>query len=371
MNKIISLAPGRTCLFGDHQDYLGLPVIACAISRNIKLKAIENELRVFNINKPDINEKRIINFDAKISSIKKGDHLLYALKVLKRYGCIPNKGYDIEITGNLPINAGTSSSSAVVVSWVNFLIEAFGVDTKVTPELLSQIAYESEVLEQEAPGGKMDQYTIGIGNIVYIETGDDFSYEIIDTPLNGIIIGESGIPKETVGLLGELREKTWLAIHRVKNEIKDFDIKKAKREDLKMYLNYVPDSLQNYLYAAITNHDITQKAFAEFKKEEPNLEKIGELMNEHHNILKNVLRITVPKIDDMIQGALDAGAFGAKIVGSGGGGSIVVLAPKGKEKQIIEGIKKAGAIDAYQVSVDPGARILETSKATKKIKFVK
>ncbi len=29
MTKITSLASGRTCLFGDHQDYLGLPVIAC------------------------------------------------------------------------------------------------------------------------------------------------------------------------------------------------------------------------------------------------------------------------------------------------------------------------------------------------------
>ncbi len=24
-------APGRICLFGEHQDFLGLPVIACAI----------------------------------------------------------------------------------------------------------------------------------------------------------------------------------------------------------------------------------------------------------------------------------------------------------------------------------------------------
>ncbi len=361
MRKIISLAPGRTCLFGDHQDYLGLPVIACAISRNIKLTAIENGLQVFNINKPDIKKKLKINIDKELIFIEKGDHLLYALKVLRRYGCIPNKGFDIEIKGDLPINAGTSSSSAVVVSWVNFLVEAFGINEDVSPELISQIAYESEVLEQGAPGGKMDQYSIGIGNIVYLETGDDFSYEIINTPLNGIIIGESGIPKETVGLLGELREKTWLAINKVKNEIHDFDIKKAKSDDLKTYLKYVPENLQDYLYAAIVNHGITQKALIELKSTKPNFEKIGALMNQHHDILKNVLKITVPRIDNMIEAALSAGAFGAKIVGSGGGGSIVVLAPVGKEKQIIEGIKRAGGIDAYEVSVDPGARIIRQS----------
>lgn len=359
MKEIISLAPGRTCLFGDHQDYLGLPVIACAISRNIKLKAIENGLRTFNINKPDINKKRVINIDDELYSIEKGDHLLFGLKVLKKYGCIPDKGYDIEITGNLPINAGTSSSSAVVVSWVNFLIKAFGINQKLTPELLSQIAYESEVVEQGAPGGKMDQYSIGVGNIVYLETGDDFSCEIITPPLRSVIIGESGIPKETVGLLSELKGKTWVAIHKIKSKIHDFEIKKAKKEDLNKYLQYVPDDLQSYLYAAIVNHDITQRALIEFKKAQPNFKKIGNLMNEHHNILKESLKITVPRIDDMIRGALNAGALGAKIVGSGGGGSIVVLAPFGKEKEVIEGIKAAGGIDAYEVGIDPGARIYE------------
>ncbi|MEP1490183.1 MAG: galactokinase family protein [Algibacter sp.] len=362
MRKIISIAPGRTCLFGDHQDYLGLPIIACAISRNIKLTAVENRKEQLSVNKPNINKKRNIILGEEIDDISNGDHLLYALRVLKRYGCVPNKGYDVEILGNLPINAGTSSSSALVVSWVYFLIEAFGVneDVNVTPEFISQIAFEAEVLEQGAPGGKMDQYSIGLGNIVYLETGDDFSYDVINTPLEGLIIGESGIPKETVGLLSELKEKTWSAILGVKSKIKDFDIKQAKKEDLKSYLNYVPDSLESYFRAAITNHDITQKALVEFKKKDPDFRKIGGLMNAHHNVLKNDLKITVPRIDDMIEGALEAGALGAKIVGSGGGGSIVVLAPKGKEAQVIEGIKKAGAKDAYQVSVDPGARILNT-----------
>ncbi len=360
MNRIESIAPGRTCLFGDHQDYLGLPVIACAISRNIKLTAIENNLRVLNINMPDINIKRVINIDSEIEDIDKGDHLLLAIKVLKRYGCVPNKGYDIKFLGNLPINAGTSSSSALVVSWVGFLIEAFGINASPSPELISQIAYEAEVLEQNSPGGKMDQYTIGLGNIVYLETGDNFSYEIIGKSLNGLIIGESGIPKDTLGLLGELKQKTWMSIEKVKSEIKDFDISKAKKSDLKKYLDLLPDNLQGYLSAAIINHDITKRALVEFKKVRPDYKTIGMLMNEHHNILKNVLKITVPKIDKMIYGALNNGALGAKIVGSGGGGSIVVIAPEGKEQQIIDGIKKAGGVDAYRVSVDHGSRVTKS-----------
>ncbi len=30
-------APGRICLFGEHQDFLGLPIIACAIDLAIEI----------------------------------------------------------------------------------------------------------------------------------------------------------------------------------------------------------------------------------------------------------------------------------------------------------------------------------------------
>jgi len=129
---IVSIAPGRTCLFGDHQDYLGLPIIACAIDRYIRLTAFENGLKILDIKMPDIKKQRIINIDEEIVNLEKNDHILSSLKALRRYGCIPDKGYDITITGNLPINAGVSSSSAIVVAWVNFLLKAFGANKPIT-----------------------------------------------------------------------------------------------------------------------------------------------------------------------------------------------------------------------------------------------
>ncbi len=128
MKEIISLAPGRTCLFGDHQDYLGLPVIACAINRNIKLTAVQNDTAVFRLNMDDINEVRVIDIHATFSELAPRDYFASSLRVLRRQGCIPNVGYDITIKGDIPINSGTSSSSALLLAWINFLITAYGVD---------------------------------------------------------------------------------------------------------------------------------------------------------------------------------------------------------------------------------------------------
>jgi galactokinase len=52
-------------------------------------------------------------------------------------------------------------------------------------------------------------------------------------------------------------------------------------------------------------------------------------------------------------------------VGSGGGGSIVVLAEPGNEAPVVAAILAAGAIEAYTVTVDPGVRIIENNKILK------
>ena len=44
----------------------------------------------------------------------------------------------------------------------------------------------------------------------------------------------------------------------------------------------------------------------------------GELLNEHHSILHKILNISTPKIELMLKSALQVGAYGGKINGSGG-----------------------------------------------------
>lgn len=359
MKKIIASAPGRTCLFGDHQDYLGLPVIACAINRNIKLIAKENQTNTFVLNMVDINEIRVIDIDASFEKLEPRDYFASALRVLQRYGCKPTVGYTITITGDIPINSGTSSSSALLMAWIRFLIEAFGIDHEVTPEFLSKLGYESEVLEHGEPGGMMDHFSIGVGNIVYINTKEPFSVKIIGKKLDGLITGVSGVPKETIGLLGELKGNALMAIDIVKQNYSDFDLNASNIEDLDKYRNCLQDRLIPYFEAAIKNYHYTKEALKEFEKPVLDLQKIGALMNNHHEVLRDLLKITVPRIDAMINAALKAGAYGAKIVGSGGGGSIVVIADPKKEKAVIEAILNAGAKEAYAVCVDPGVRIID------------
>ena len=122
-------------------------------------------------------------------------------------------------------------------------------------------------------------------------------------------------------------------------------------------MEVLPTKLEPYFYAAIKNHEITLQAYQLLQNEILDLQKIGGLMSQHHEVLRDLLKITTPKIDAMINAALNAGAYGAKIVGSGGGGSICAIAPKEKEQAVVNAIKEVSGENAYVVdvtSVKPG-----------------
>ena len=63
-----------------------------------------------------------------------------------------------------------------------------------------------------------------------------------------------------------------------------------------------------------------QKALVELKKNEPNYKLIGMLLTELHVVLRDIFDISTPKIESMLDAAMNAGALGGKITGSGGGG---------------------------------------------------
>jgi len=356
---IVIKAPGRTCLFGDHQDYLELPVIACAINRHITLKARKNAKRLLVIDQPDIGQTRTIDLNHGAIPVEKGDFFRAAIDLLADYGCYPDQGYDIVVTGNIPINAGTSSSSALVVAWVEFLITSFGCDVPVTRTFISEMAYQAEVVYHGMPGGKMDQYSIGLGHVIYLETGNPLYHETFEKSIPGLIVGVSGIPKDTSGVLRELKDKAQLSVIKVKKFLKDFDLGKVDINNMENYLAYVPEDLQIFFVAAIRNHSITQQALLEFRKPTLDLKRIGALMLEHHVVLRDYLNLTVPLIDTMVDAALEAGAYGAKIVGSGRGGCIVALSPKDREDCVIASIKAVGAKDVFAVQVDLGSRLIQ------------
>ena len=112
---------------------------------------------------------------------------------------------------------------------------------------------------------------------------------------------------------------------------------------------------QELLKGTFRNRDILVEALTELLKSEIDHGKIGSLLNEHHQILRDCLKISTPKIEKMIAASINAGAFGGKINGSGGGGCMFVYAPKNPER-VAEAINNAGG-KSYLIQSDLGTKI--------------
>ena len=107
--------------------------------------------------------------------------------------------------------------------------------------------------------------------------------------------------------------------------------------------------------ASLRNRDLTAEAFELLKQKHPDSQKIGKLLNEHHALLRYNFARSTPKIDMMIDAALKAGALGCKVNGSGGGGTMLALAPECEEK-VAEAIRSAGGIP-HKVEIGQGASL--------------
>ena len=73
--------------------------------------------------------------------------------------------------------------------------------------------------------------------------------------------------------------------------------------------------------------------------QENDLKQLGELMNFNQGLL-NTLQVSTPELERMIHIARDAGAFGAKLTGGGGGGAMIAVSDNPEE--IIEAFDNEG-----------------------------
>jgi len=345
-------APGRICLFGEHQDYLNLPVIPCAISLRISIEGTRRNDLTINLDLPDINDTKSLNIARELPYDEERDYFRSVLNVLHRKEFTFSTGFDCLVRGDIPINAGTSSSSALIVAWVNFLAKMSDQAKALTPEEIANYAYMAEVLEFSEPGGMMDHYSSALGEIIFLDSRPEITVEKINADLKSFVLGDSGEPKDTKSILARVKKQVIDVTKMLTAKYPGFSLRKSTPESIKKYSYELTDGQLELLVGTVRNYQITLKARREFEQKPLDHKKIGELLNEHQRILRDILKISIPKIDRMIDAALAAGAYGAKINGSGGGGCMFAYAPENTQ-EVVTAIEAEGGV-GYIVDMDAG-----------------
>jgi len=198
----------------------------------------------------------------------------------------------------------------------------------------------------------MDQYSTAMGYLIYIQSEPDITIESLNPNLGTFVLGDSCEPKNTMGILSRCRDSRLEIIQKLKmknptstiHTLNDgTDISDLNASEIELYKG------------TLKNRDLLKRALSELEKEESNHESIGQLLSDHHQVLRDVLQVSTPKIEAMMDAALNSGALGGKINGSGGGGCMFAYAPNNPE-HVAEAIEKAGG-KAYIIQQDEGTRI--------------
>ncbi len=353
-------APGRICLFGEHQDYLGLPVITAAINLRIEIEGKPNGARHIFLNLPDISGEDQFDLPRSVNEVpyqKERDYFRSVFNVLRRQGVEIKNGWDCQVHGTIPINSGTSSSSALCVAWARFLIE---ISTAQKPEFknpyfIAKMAHLAEVAEFHEPGGMMDHYATAVGGLLYQEFGNSVRLQPFTHKLGTFVLGDSLQPKDTKKILARVKFGVLEAVEIIRKRETNFDLKNVRFDQLRQYHSLLSTAQMEVLQGALLNRDLTREAKELMSSDTLDERIFGNLLTEHHKVLAELLKISTPKIDRMLQAALNAGAYGGKINGSGGGGCMFVYAPE-SPKQVAKAIESEGG-KAYIVKVDDGVRV--------------
>ena len=340
--------PGRVCFFGDHQDYIGLPIIAAAIDRFITLTAQPNGLDCFNITLKNTSTPKRIPLSLKEYTAQP-DYFFSGMAVMLDEGALFEQGYDLVIEGNIPMNAGLSSSTALVTAWIKFLAAVGFSHLTPTNDQIATWSHQTEVGFFNQPGGHMDHFTIAHQRLICLDN-TTLAIEPLNSPFESVVIAESGVEKKTLEVLKNARNYVEKAIQSVKSVNPEFQLHKADGSDVERYMNAIDPMYRKHWYAAIHNHLITQEAIQLFKQQ-GRAESLGRLMNAHQHILENYIENTPKALSVMMNSARQNGAYGAKIVGSGGGGVMVALCSKDNSSKVMRAFRKAGALDAYEVQL--------------------
>jgi galactokinase len=219
---------------------------------------------------------------------------------------------------------------------------------------IAELAFHAEVAEFEEPGGKMDHYTSAFGDIISLHFDKKIRVKKHKNPLKEFVLADSLIRKDTTGTLGFIKNHVLRGKEQVQKKIKNFNLNIPLKSQEREEIEKLPAIEKRLLTGTLLTRDITQEGERLFESADFDHAYFGQLLSRQQKVVRDYLQISTPKIDQMIEASLQAGALGAKINGSGEGGCIFAYTP-GKSGEVAEALKNMGA-KPYIVHIDQGAR---------------
>lgn len=287
--KVKVSAPGKLMLFGEHAVIYGYPCIVTAVDKRLFVEAEDLGLKD-EILSPQVTENKFVRESVTLFKKK------FKINVPVR----------ITTFGDLSQNVGLGSSSAVTVATIKALSVLFSEE--LSKREIFDMSYRVD-LKIQGVGSGFDLAAATYGGTLNFVSSGKVIEPVKIKPLQ-LIVGYSGKKADTSTIVKGLRSK--------------IKYKKTKELIFKIF-----DQIGKIVRLAKKSLD--QEDYTE----------LGKLMTRNHRLLQK-LGVSTPKLDQMVNAAIEAGAYGAKLSGAGGGDCMIAIAPEAKRHYVEDSIISTG-----------------------------
>lgn len=303
---------GKTILFGEHFVVYGLPSIVSALGAytTADVKVVKGNGWTVNDRRPatpGYKEQKYIEAMQSIANII--NHLQVDIE---------NQRLEISFAGDLIAASGVGASAAQCTSLARALSETFNLN--LDDEKISEVAYEGEKAYHGTPSG-IDNTASTYGGLIWfvrnLGAGKN-TMDLLQSPRKMlIVIANSGITASTTEVVADVR--------RLREE----------------------------------NPEKIEKIFGEYRKLAEAAKKallkgdiatIGNLMNQNHKMLQQIT-VSGEINDELVEIALENGAIGAKLTGTGRGGLVIGLAENEDIQEKIVNVIEEKGYSAWRTTI--------------------
>ncbi len=331
--EVISFAPSRVNVIGEHTDYNQGYVMPAALNRVTVFAGRRRQDRKAVVYSTTLDKAAEWEVDTLQRSGDFSDYLKGVLKFLPER----TAGFEAAVYSTVPLAAGVSSSAALEVAFVEFVNALYELGLERSE--IVEIAHKAESQFVGVRCGIMDQFIAAFAveeHLLLIDTRS-LSYEPIPFPSSWVLsVVNSNVKRELASSeynrrRAECEEAVRIISSRYPQVKSLRDVDEAMLVSMRKEL---PDVLfRRAMHVVSENQRVLDLAEYLKKRDYCMVEKIMALA---HQSLAQDYEVSIPEIDFLVEKASSLPfVHGARLTGAGFGGSIVVLLERGEEEKLV------------------------------------
>ncbi|TGL51225.1 galactokinase [Leptospira meyeri] len=357
-------APARINIIGEHVDYLGGTVLPAAIDFFVQVLLRPNDSQNYRLH--SVSYQETVELKKPFSPNSKSPWVDYIAGVIfeieKKGHIVP--GFDLLVDGNIPQGSGLSSSAAFEVATGYAIKETF--EFPITREEIALIGQKAENNFVGTKCGIMDQFIIAVGkkdDCISLNTETlKYSYHHFDLGNYEFYLINSNVKHSLKdSAYNKRRSECESALVKIKAKYPNFtqlyDVKLSDSEIDQCHLT--KEEIKRTKH--VTSERERTKVVIE-SLESGNFRDVGSALFQTHWSLSKEFEVSCPEIDFIVDSLQSLGVTGARMIGGGFGGCVLVLDTKNHFSKIEEVLKKSYqqkfnvAIDFYKFQISDGVK---------------